>query len=334
MTESIHTLLQSLPETSLTTRVLGALDYLAPGEWQNVTSFEKMVELVTGETDPAVVQAVGEKALQLWFDESTGYQRAASVFKLVDSESTFAGAASMASLAGSQFELLSFLKDVTPKPDTVQAIDAGMKFAAELTAFCLMNGLPGDSIGEFVHPLVSAGKEDAMSLSAWIVLDVVLPLGPDGLSKLIGAVQSVTESEFAQSRVFRLVADHLPGGFAEKKQLVSSALRGRAIGDRGQNPESGHHPGRSSCQGARVRRCRGRQARFRRRGARPHEQLLRAHGHPDRGPPPRPARVRRDLVIRRSTHEPLFHSACKTGEPLVDRGRSVRSASSSIVEFP
>ncbi|MBN9168227.1 MAG: hypothetical protein J0I07_45280, partial [Myxococcales bacterium] len=226
MSQSIHTLLQSLPETSLTTRVLGALDYLAPGEWQNVTSFEKMVELVTGETDPAVVQAVGEKALQLWFDESTGYQRAASIFKLIDSGSTFAGAASLASLAGDRFQILSFLKDITPNPDTVQAIDAGAKLAAELAAFCVMNGLPGDSVGDFVSSLLSAGKEDAMRFSAWIALDIILPLGPDGVSKLIGAVQNLTEGDFAQSKVFRLVADHLPGGFAEKKQLISSALDG------------------------------------------------------------------------------------------------------------
>lgn len=226
MADSIHTLLQSLPETSLTTRVLTALDYLAPGSWQNVTSFEKMVELVTGETDQAVIQAVGEKALALWFDESTGYQRAASIYKLVDSESTMAGAASMASIAGSKFNVLGFLQSITPKPDTTQAIDAGMKFVAELTAFCSMNGLPGDSVGDFVTSLTSAAKEDAMRFSAWIALDVILPLGPDGVSKLLSAVQSLTEGDFAQSRVFRLVADHLPGGFGEKKDLAMKTLEG------------------------------------------------------------------------------------------------------------
>ncbi|MBX3226805.1 MAG: hypothetical protein KIT84_38700 [Labilithrix sp.] len=226
MSDSIHTLLQALPETSLTTRVLGVLDYLAPGEWQNVTSFEKMVESVTGETDPEVVQAVGVKALQLWFDESTGYQRAATIFKLVDSESTMAGAASLASLAGQRFELLSFLKDITPKPDTVQAIDAGVKLAAELAAFCSMNGLPGDSVGDFVSSLLNASKEDAMRFSAWIALDVVLPLGPDGVSKVISAVQGITEGELANNRVFRTIASYLPGDIGNKKQLVTSTLDG------------------------------------------------------------------------------------------------------------
>lgn len=226
MSESIHKLLQDLPETSITTRVLGVLDYLAPGEWQNVTSFEKMVELVTGETDPAVVQAVGEKALQLWFDESTGYQRAVTIFKLVDSGATMAGAASLASLAGERFEILSFLKDVAPKPDTVQAIDAAVKLAAELAAFCSMNGIPGDSVGDFLSSLLNASKEDAMRFSAWIALDIVLPLGPDGVSKLIGAVQNIADGELANNRVFKLVADHLPGDLGAKRQLLTTTLDG------------------------------------------------------------------------------------------------------------
>lgn len=226
MSDSIHTLLQALPETSLTTRILGVLDYLAPGEWQNVTSFEKMVELVTGETDAAVVQAVGDKALQLWFDGSTGYQRAATIFKLVDSESTLAGAASMAHLAGSKFAVLGFLEKLTPKPDHVQAVDAAVKLVAELAAFCSMNGIPGDSVGDFVSSLLAAGKEDSIRFAAWIALDIVLPLGPDGVSKLVETVQGLADRHLAENRVFRLVSDHLPGGLAEKKQLLSSTLEG------------------------------------------------------------------------------------------------------------
>lgn len=226
MTESIHAKLEALPETSLTTLVLGALDSLAPGQWENIRSLDRMIESVTGETDPAVVQAVGERSIALWFDESTGFQRAASIYALVDSESTLAGAASMANLAGSRFEFLSFLQDVTPKPDTTQAIDAGLKFAAELTAFCAMNGLPGDSVGDFVAALLSAAREDAMRFAAWIALDIVLPLGPDGVAKMIDAVSSMADEHVTGSRIYRLVADHLPGGLAEKRDLVMGTLHG------------------------------------------------------------------------------------------------------------
>jgi hypothetical protein len=228
MSESIHQLLESLPQSSLTTHVLGALDYLVPGEWQNITSFEAMIGSVTGESDPQVIQAVGEKALALWFDDSTGYSRAATIYQAMDSGSTVAGAAAMANMLGSRFEVFSFLQDVTPKPDTVQSIDAAAKLAAELAAFCSMNGLPGDSVGDFVNSLVSAGKEDSMRLAAWLSLDCVLPLGPDFLSKLMGRVQEISEGELMDNRLFRFVADHLPGDIAAKKNLLLGTLDGAA----------------------------------------------------------------------------------------------------------
>ena len=65
-----------------------------------------------------------------------------------------------------------------------------------------------------------------MRFSAWVALDVVLPLGPDGLSKLIGAVQNLTEGDSAHSRIYRLVAGYLPGGFGDKQRLVSQTLEG------------------------------------------------------------------------------------------------------------
>lgn len=239
MTDSIHHVLEGLPETSLTTRVLGLLDFVVPGQWENIRSLERMIESVTGETDPAVVQAVGEKALALWFDESTGFQRAATIYRLVDSGSTMAGATAAANLVGQKVAFLSFLGDVTPKPDTVQAVDAAVKFAAELAAFCAMNGIPGDSVGDFVASLGNAAKEDAMRTGAWIALDLVLPLGPDFLGRVLGAIQSVTDGELAQSRVFTLVADYLPGDLGGKRQLIASALAssssliGQTVADKG-----------------------------------------------------------------------------------------------------
>lgn len=220
MTESIHQLLESLPEASLTTHVLGALDYIVPGEWQNIVRFDQMIQSVTGDSDEALTQQVGEKAIALWFDESLGYQRAAQVFQWVDSGSTVAGAAALANMAGARFDVLSFLTDVTPKSDTTQAIDAGVKLAAELTAFCLSNGFPGDSVGDFASAIVNAGKEEKMRLAAWLALDCVLPLGPDFLRKVMDAVHAAEESELQNNRVFRFIADRLPGDMAAKKNLL------------------------------------------------------------------------------------------------------------------
>jgi hypothetical protein len=219
MSESLHAVVEGLPQSSLTTHVLGALDYLVPGEWQNITVFETMVKDVTGETDDALIQPVGERAIQLYADESTGYAKAVSVFRGIDSGSTVAGAAAMASLAGQRFEILSFLQDVTPRPDVTQAVDASLKLAGELVAFTLTNGLPGDSVGDFVSALASYTKEEKMRLSAWLAIDCVLPLGPDFIHKMLGALEGPLES-IQDNRVFRFVSTHLPGGIAEQRDAI------------------------------------------------------------------------------------------------------------------
>jgi hypothetical protein len=219
MTESLHAVLEGLPQSSLTTHILGALDWIVPGEWQNITVFEALIKDVTGETDEALIQQVGERALQLYADESTGYQRAVSVYRGIDSASTVAGAAAMANLAGQRFEILSFLTDVTPKPDTTQAIDAGIKFAGELVAFTLTNGIPGDSVGDFVTALASYGKEEKMRLAAWLAIDCVLPLGPDFLQKILEALDGPLE-QIEGNRVFKFVSEHLPGSVAEQRDTI------------------------------------------------------------------------------------------------------------------
>jgi hypothetical protein len=125
----------------------------------------------------------------------------------------------MANLVGQRFEILSFLTDVTPKPDTTQAIDAGIKFAGELVAFALTNGIPGDSIGDFVTALASYGKEEKMRLAAWLAIDCVLPLGPDFIQKILEALDGPLE-DIENNRVFRFVSEHLPGGVAEQRDTI------------------------------------------------------------------------------------------------------------------
>jgi len=219
MTESLHAVLEGLPQTSLTTHILDALDTFVPGEWRNITVFEEMVRDVTSETDDAIIQQVGERAMQLYADESNGYQRAVTVYRGIDSASTVAGVAALASMAGQRFEILSFLNDVTPKPDTTQAIDAAIKFAGELVAFTLTNGLPGDSVGDFVSSLVNYGKEEKMRIAAWLAIDCVLPLGPDFIQKILEALDGPLEG-IQDNRVFQFVSQHLPGGLAEQRDTI------------------------------------------------------------------------------------------------------------------
>lgn len=222
---SLHTVLEELPASSLTTHVLGALDWIVPGEWRNIVNFQEMIQDVTGESDESIIQQVGERALALYADESNGYQRAVTVFKGVDSASTVAGLAAMANMASQQFEILSFLGDVTPKPDTTQAIDAGLKLAAELVGFTLTNGIPGDSVGDFCSALVNYGKEEKMRLAAWLAIDCVLPLGPGFIDRIAEALQGELSS-LENNRIYQFVSSHLPGGVAEHRDLIV-----RTIGD-------------------------------------------------------------------------------------------------------
>lgn len=222
---SLHTVLEELPASSLTTHVLGALDWIVPGEWRNIVNFQEMIQDVTGESDESIIQQVGERALALYADESNGYQRAVTVFKGVDSASTVAGLAAMANMASQKFEILSFLGDVTPKADTTQAIDAGLKLAAELVGFTLTNGLPGDSVGDFCAALVDYGKEEKMRLASWLAIDCVLPLGPNFIDRIAEALQG-ERSAIENNRVYRFVSSHLPGGVAEHRDLIVSTING------------------------------------------------------------------------------------------------------------
>jgi hypothetical protein len=217
----LYQILQELEESNWTTRALGVLDYMVPGQWENVTRFDRMVELVTGESDQGVIQAVGEKAIEIYSDPSNGYQRAVWVFQAVDSVDKLAGTAAFAHKIGERWSVLKVLEKVTPKPDTVQAIDASLKFAAELTTFCLVNGLPGDSFGDFASSLLNAAKEDIMRVAAFLTFDCVIPLGPDFLSKLLDTIEAASESDFANNSLFKAIQGYLPGSsVAEHKQLV------------------------------------------------------------------------------------------------------------------
>jgi hypothetical protein len=223
--EPIHKILEELPSSNLTTRLLGALDYIVPGSWENVTSWETMVKRVTGEEDQELIQRVGDRAIQLYNDPEQGYQRAVQIFNLVDSTQGLAGAAEMANKLSEAFDFLSFLGKITPKADTTQGIDAAVKFVAEMATFCYCNGLPGDSVGDFATALTAYEKEDSMRFAAWVTFDLVLPLGPDFLSKTLDVLSSATSEQLGENSRFGKIARYLPGSdFAEKQQMLTANL--------------------------------------------------------------------------------------------------------------
>lgn len=217
----LNEVLESLPESSITTRLLHMLDYVVPGEWQNITSFEGMIKSVTGEEDQSIIQQVGERAIMLYNDPNNGYQRAIWIYEMLDDTQGIAGMAALADKLSHRFDFLSFLDNVTPKADTTQAIDAGVKLLGELAAFCYTNGLPGDSVGDFAAAFANGQKEDSMRLAAFLAFDCVLPLGPDFLMKLTDGIGSLTDSLLSENGRFGKIAKYLPSGDAgDAKKLL------------------------------------------------------------------------------------------------------------------
>jgi hypothetical protein len=240
MSESIVRLLEALPETSLTTRALDAVDAIVPGTWTNITSFRGLIEDETGESDEAVIQAIGEKAIALFADPDTGFQRAVTLYSAVDSGATVAGLASLAGKLAEDVSWLSFLDGVTPKPETAQAIDAALKLAAEVAAFVATQGLPGDGVGDFAASVMHAAKEDKIRLTAWVLYDGILPLGPDFLSHAIDAVTGGFAS-LEESPLYQKVKGFLPGsGEEEQRGHLLGVLTASApwIGEITQRPEA------------------------------------------------------------------------------------------------
>ena len=162
MSKTIYQLVDELPSQSMTTRVLGALDWVVPGEWQNVVGFENTIKHVTGEKDQARIQKIGERTIALYNDKSQGYQRAVWLYQTVDSVQGLGGFASFVNKIGESVGFLSFLQKITPQADTTQAVDFGVKLVTEIVAFCKINGIPGDRITDLHVWQVGPGHHAAI----------------------------------------------------------------------------------------------------------------------------------------------------------------------------
>jgi hypothetical protein len=208
---AIYRLVDDLPTRNITVRVLNALDFIVPGEWENVVGFEETIRLVTGETDEDFIQRVGERAIQLYNDRSQGYRRAMRLYRTVDNVDQALAGAAVINKVGDRVNLLSFLTRVTPKADKAQTLDLGLKVVAELSAFCLINGLPGDSIGDFVASLANYSKDSLMRMAALVAIDGVIPLGPDFVEKVTSALAETRPRELSRNKVYRGLSSFIPG---------------------------------------------------------------------------------------------------------------------------
>lgn len=212
MSKPIYQLVDELPNGGLTVMALRSLDFVIPGQWQNLIGFNNTIKAVTGETDEAFVQQIGERAVALFNDKSQGYQRALWLYQTVDSAAGALGAAAMANKVGQDISFLGFLDKLTPKPEKAQSIDLTVKTVVELVAFCQINGIPGDSVGDFLAALGDYGGESLMRMAALVCFDGLVPLGPDFILKGLSTVQNLTPKELEQNQTFKGVNDLIPGG--------------------------------------------------------------------------------------------------------------------------
>lgn len=211
MSKPIYELVDELPKGGLTVTALKSLDFVVPGQWNNLVGFDNTIRSVTGETDEALIQQIGERAVALYNDKSQGYQRALWLYETVDSASGLLGTAAIANRIG-QDTFLGFLKNLTPKPERAQSIDLCVKLVTEVVAFCQINGIPGDSLGDFLAALKDYGGESLMRMAALVCFDGLIPLGATFTEQAISVIGGMQPSELSHNQTFKGVQELIPGG--------------------------------------------------------------------------------------------------------------------------
>lgn len=216
MSKKIYEKVDKLPKGGLTVMALKSLDTFIPGQWDNLVGFDNTIKAVTGETDPAMVQAIGERAIALFNDKSQGYQRALWLYESVDSASGMLGTAALANRIG-QDTFLGFLEKITPKPEKAQTLDLSVKLVTEVVAFCQINGIPGDSLGDFLSALGDYSSESLTRMAALVCFDGVVPLGAHFTDKTLTAIKGMGPSDLDHNNTFKGVKDEIPGNSTKGK---------------------------------------------------------------------------------------------------------------------
>ena len=176
MSASIVELVDTLPEDNITVKVLKALDFIVPGQWENVVGFDNLITAITGETDSEVIGKIREQAIAIYDDKSQGYQTAIWLYQTIDNTDKAVAAAAVADKIGDTFRFIPFLDKLTPKADSLQSVDLKIKLVAELIAYSKISGITLNPL-----KLVSAIKENyqneaLMRMAALVAIDGVLPL--------------------------------------------------------------------------------------------------------------------------------------------------------------
>ncbi|WP_395145155.1 hypothetical protein [Armatimonas sp.] len=243
--DAINVYADRLPSAGMTIGALKALDWVAPGQWENIVGYENMLSAYTGESDPGILQQVSERSLALFADTAEGYQRALWIYQAVDSTDHKLGTVSLAHQLGERFSALKFLAKLTPNDEVTQTVDLTVKIVAELTAFTYVNGLPGDSIGDFVAALGEYEHDSLVRMAALVTFDGLLPLGPEFLDKVDSSLRGFSASHLQGNETFKALSSMIPGGdtlgqlgFIGQTFGAVSGWIGNFVQERGLTPEN------------------------------------------------------------------------------------------------
>ncbi|MEB3218801.1 MAG: hypothetical protein VKN72_21545 [Nostocales cyanobacterium 94392] len=226
MSKPIFELVDELPTSGLTVSVLNSLAAITPGQWKNTVGFVNTIKEVTGETDESLIQTIGERAIYLYNDRSQGYQKGLWLYQTVDRTDKALGTAALANKVSGKIPLFGgLINRFTPKADKAQTIDLSLKLIAELLAFCSINGIPGDSIGDFVASLGEYSGESYIRMVGLICLDGLIPLGPDFIQQAQSALNGMSPKELEDNSTFQQLNDSIPGSSSEGKlNFISSSF--------------------------------------------------------------------------------------------------------------
>ncbi|KEF43181.1 MAG: hypothetical protein ER33_00095 [Cyanobium sp. CACIAM 14] len=211
MSATVLERLERLPRRNLTVLAIKGISTLVPGGWHNQTSPEALIAEVLGSEDADLIRRVRERADALSRARHEGYGRALSLYDAVNRSQKATGSLRILANLGGALPLVKRLADLTPASETLQAVDLSLKVAAEMLAFTQVNGLPGDSFGDFAAALREYAGEARVRMAALVCFDALLPLGDQALQQLDALLGRVGGRELRQAPAYGALAGMLPG---------------------------------------------------------------------------------------------------------------------------
>ncbi len=203
--------LDRLPKRNLTVLALKGIGTLVPGGWRNLTSADELIADVLGSNDPTLIAQVRSRADELSRARHEGYTRAMSLYDAVNrSQKAAGGLRILANVAGG-LPLVKQMAKLTPASDSLQAVDLSLKVGAEMLAFTQVNGLPGDSFGDFAASLSEYAGEASVRMAALVCFDALLPLGDQALQRLDGLLCQLSPRDLQELPAYAGMASLIPG---------------------------------------------------------------------------------------------------------------------------